>query len=177
MLLGEVLDAANQEEQAIAELQAAVKASPREPEAHFGLGYMYWKQKRYEDARSAFEGELAQQPHHTQALTYLADTEMHMGDEKAAEEHLRQALKLDANIRLAHLDLGILQASRNDSEAAAIQFREAIRIDSSKPDAHYRLGRLLLSIGREKEAEGEFAKVKQLAPKERPDALVDVPGR
>jgi len=134
-----------------------VKASPREPEAHFGLGYLYWKEKRYEDARSAFQGELSQQPQHTQALTYLADTEMHMGDEKGAEEHLRQALQLDANIRLAHLDLGTLLASRNDSDSAVAHFREAIRIDSSKPDAHYRLGRLLLSLGRQKEAEAEFA--------------------
>jgi len=91
-------------------------------------------------------------------------------------------LKLDANMRLAHLDLGILQASRNDSDSAAAHFREAIRIDSSKPDAHYRLGRLLLSIGRQKEAEAEFARVKQLAKEERPDAerpdaLINVPGR
>jgi len=50
MLLGEVLDAANQTEQATAEFEAAVKASSSEPEVHFGLGYLYWKQKRYEDA-------------------------------------------------------------------------------------------------------------------------------
>jgi tetratricopeptide (TPR) repeat protein len=106
---------------------------------------------------------------------------MHLGDEKAAEGHLRQALKLDANIRLAHLDLGILLASRNQADEAAAHFREAIRLDSSKPDAHYRLGRLLLALRREREAEAEFAQVKQIAAKqpdaERPDALVDVPGR
>jgi tetratricopeptide (TPR) repeat protein len=179
MLLGEVLDAADQE-QAIAELETVVKASPREPEAHFGLGYLYWKQKRYEEARSAFEAELAAQPQHMQALTYLADTEMHLGYEKEAEEQLRQALKLDGRIRLAHMDLGILLASKNESNEAAAQFREAIRIDSSKLDAHYRLGQLLLSLGREKEAETEFSQVKQLAEQpdaERPDGLINVPGR
>ena len=38
MLLGDVLDAANQTEQATAEFEAAAKASPLEPEVHFGLG-------------------------------------------------------------------------------------------------------------------------------------------
>lgn len=109
-------------EQATAEFQAAVKASPRQPEAHFGLGYLYWKQKRFEEARREFQAELANQPQHTQALTYLGDAEMHAGDEKAAEQHLRAALKLDANIRLAHLDLGIILANMNDPTAPRVTF-------------------------------------------------------
>jgi Tfp pilus assembly protein PilF len=143
---------------------------------HFGLGYLYWKQKRYEEARREFQAELAAQPRHTQALTYLADAEMRSGTETAAEEHLRRALKLDPNIRLAHLNLGILLSGKSQSEEAAAHFREAIRIDPSKPDAHYRLGRLWLSLGRNKEADAEFAKVKSLANQEGPEALINVPG-
>jgi tetratricopeptide (TPR) repeat protein len=101
---------------------------------------------------------------------------MHSDLASNAEEHLRQALKLDPKIRLAHLDLGILLADRNGSEAAA-HLREAIRIDPSKPDAHYRLGRLWLSMGRQAEADAEFAQVKQLAEQQQPEPLVAVPGR
>jgi tetratricopeptide (TPR) repeat protein len=177
MLLGEVLDAANQEDQATAEFEAAVKASPREPEVHFGLGYLYWKRKRYEDACREFQAELANRPQDTQALAYLGDAEMHAGKEKEAEEHLRRALKLDASFRLAQLDLGILLASKNDSIGAERHFREAIRIDPSKPDAHYHLGRLLRSLGRKQEADSEFAKVKELAKEEQQEPLIKVPGR
>lgn len=176
MLLGEVLDAANQQEQATAEFEAAVKASAAEPEVHFGLGYLYWKQKRYGEARREFEAELANQPRHSQALAYLADAEMHSPDSEQAEPHLRRALELDPNLRLAHLDLGILLAGRNDSEAAT-HLRAAIRLDPSKPDAHYRLGRLWLSLGRQADADAEFAEVKRLAAQEQPDPLVAVPGR
>jgi len=175
MLLGEVLDAANQVVQATAEFEAAVKAPLPEPEAHFGLGYLYWKQKRFEEARREFQAELANQPRHTQALTYLGDAEMHSKSEKTAEEHLRRALSLDSNIRLAHLDLGILLANRSDPAAAASQFREAIRMDATKPDAHYRLGRLLRSMGREREADAEFARVKELAKEESPAPLIKLP--
>jgi Flp pilus assembly protein TadD len=147
------------------------------PDGHFGLGYLYWKLRRYDEACHEFEAELATQPQHAQALTYLGDTEMQAGRNKAAEVHLRRALTLDANMRLAHLDLGIVLTARNDSDEAARHFREAIRIDPSQPDAHYRLGRLWSSLGRQKEAEVEFEKVKTLAAEKAPPSLVRLPGR
>lgn len=177
ILLGQALDASNQAQAATAEFEAAVKAEPAPPEAHFGLGYLYWKQQRYEDAGREFRAELKAQPQHTQALTYLADAEMHTDNDQAAEAHLRQVLALDSNIRLAQLDLGILLASRNDSDAAAQCFREAIRIDPSKPDAHYRLGRLWSSLGRDQEAQAEFEKVKSLAAEQPPAPLIQLSGR
>ena len=147
------------------------------PEAHFGLGYLYWKQRRYEDAAREFEAELASQPQHAQALTYLGDAEMHTNRRKSAGQHLRRALALDAKIRLANLDLGIILAAMNDSDEAVRLFREAIRIDPSQPDAHYRLGRLLSSLGREQEAQAEYEKVKDLAAEQPPPPLVRLPGR
>jgi tetratricopeptide (TPR) repeat protein len=178
MLLGEVLDAGNQTEQAAAEFEAAAKASPSEPEVHFGLGYLYWKQQRYEDAIREFRAELAFQRQHLQSLIYLGDAEMHLGA-TSAEEHVRQALVLDKNVRLAHLDLGILLADKGDSTGAIEHWREAIRIDPSKPDAHYRLGRLLRSLHRDAEAESEFAKVKDLATatEAHPEPLVKLADR
>jgi tetratricopeptide (TPR) repeat protein len=107
----------------------------------------------------------------------LGDAEMHAGNEKEAEEHLRRALKLDPNFRLAHLDLGVLLASRNDYTGAERHFREAIRIDPSKPDAHYRLGTLWHSLSRKAEANAEFAKVKELAKEEQQAPLIKIPGR
>ena len=53
ILLGEVLDASNRVEDATKEFEAAVKASPVPSETHFGLGYLYWKQQRYEQARQS----------------------------------------------------------------------------------------------------------------------------
>jgi Flp pilus assembly protein TadD len=176
MLLGDVLDAANQVEPATAEFEAAVKAAPSEPEAHFSLGYLYWKQKRFDEACSEFRAELAHQPQHIQALTYLGDAEMHGGMAAPAEQHLRQALRLNSSIRLAHMDLGILLANGSDSAEAASHFREAIRLDPAKPDGHYRLGKLLRSLGREQEADAEFAKVKALAQQEQQVPLIQVPG-
>ena len=52
-----------------------------------------------------------------------------------------------------------------------------IRLDPSRPDAHYRLGRLWRSVGREQDAEAEFAKVKELGKEEPQPPLIRVPGQ
>jgi len=177
MLLGEVLDAANQKDQAIAEFEAAVKAGPHEPQVHFGLGYLYWTRKRYDDAARELRAELANYPDNLRARAYLGDCEMHAGDAAAAEKDLRQVTRAAPEIRLAHVDLGILLSDNKDTaREAEHQFREAIRLDPSKPDAHYRLGKLWQSLGREQEAEAEFEKVKKLADSG-PEPLLNVPDR
>src|SRR5262249_28279128 len=130
-----------------------------------------------EDAAAEFQAELSRQPRHLQALTYLGDTEIHLDRNQAAIGHLRQALQLDANNRLGHLDLAIVLTAGGASDQAAMHLREAIRLDPAKPDAHYRLGKLLRMLGRDEEAEAEFAKVKELAREEPPDPLIKVPGR
>ena len=140
------------------------------------VGDLYWKQQRYEEASREFQAELKNQPQHGQALAYLGDVEMHLDHEQSATELLQRALAVDSNLRLAHLDLGILLSGK-DSSGAARHFREAIRIDSSKPDAHYRLGRLLSSLGRDEEAQAEFEQVKKLAAQEPPPPLIRLPGR
>ena len=39
--------------EAIAEFQAAAKASSQEPNVHFGLGYLYWKLLQFDNAKAA----------------------------------------------------------------------------------------------------------------------------
>src|SRR5262249_3189025 len=150
------LDAAEKIDEATAEFEAAVKAKAPEPQAHFALGYLYWKQKRFSDAAGEFRAELIEQPRDGQSMAYLGDCEMHAGDEKAAADHLATALRSEPAMRLAHLDLGILLASGTDKAEAERHLREAIRLDPEKTEAHYQLGRLLRATGREPEAAAEF---------------------
>ena len=55
MLAGEALDEMKDTAGAIEQFRAAVKANPKEPDAHFGLGYLLWTQKAYAEASSEFE--------------------------------------------------------------------------------------------------------------------------
>ena len=75
ILTGEALDGLQKTNEAIAEFEAAANIAPRQPELHFGLGYLYWKSHQYDDAKHAFEAELSIDPGNAQALAYEAVTE------------------------------------------------------------------------------------------------------
>jgi tetratricopeptide (TPR) repeat protein len=162
MMAGEALDGLNRTDDAISEFEAAAKASPKEPNVHFGLGYLLWKQRRYEDAMREFHLELENDPSHVQAMAYLGDTEIKLGDNAAAYAALEQAVKSPGAERIAWLDMGILQAGDHQNEEAIADFRRAIEMDPSEVDAHWRLARLYQTLGKKDEAKAEFAKASQL---------------
>ena len=59
ILSGEALDGLDRTPEAIAEFEAAARASPQEPEVHFGLGYLHWKLLQFDSAKDEFEEKLA----------------------------------------------------------------------------------------------------------------------
>lgn len=166
MLAGEALDGMNQTAQAIAEFQAAEKAAPTEPNVHFGLGYLLWKQHRYEEAAEEFRKEIVNEPMHAQALAYLGDTEMKLEHIADAEAILRRAVHQEGAIQLAWLDLGIVLAGQGKNDEAAADFRQAIQLDPNGVDAHWRLARLYQATGKSVQARAEFAKARALHEKE-----------
>jgi tetratricopeptide (TPR) repeat protein len=59
LLAGEALDEMNDHLGDTQQFRAAVKANPKEPNVHFGLGYLLWTQEQYEEAAQEFQAELA----------------------------------------------------------------------------------------------------------------------
>jgi tetratricopeptide (TPR) repeat protein len=121
--------------------------------------------------------ELAHDPSHAQAYAWLGDLALRRDDPKAAKSLLEKAVRLGADIRIAHLDLGILYAKEGLQEKAVAELREAERLDPAKADAHYRLGRVYKAMGRRQEAQPEMAVVKRLQAEQAGDALHKVSGR
>ena len=162
MLAGEALDGENDTDGAIRQFEAAAKVSPSEPNVHFGLGYMFWKQSSYEAAEKEFKLELANDPNHAQALAYLADIEIKQNDNAAAQPLLEKAVHQPNPPRIAFLDLGILYADQGRRDEAVAAFQHAIKMDPSEVDAHWRLARLYALMGRQQEAKIEFAKANEI---------------
>jgi tetratricopeptide (TPR) repeat protein len=165
VLTGEALDGLGKTPDAIAEFQAAAKVSPREPNVHFGLGYLYWKSHQYDEAKREFENELTVDSSHAQALAYLGDIEMMRNNPEAALSLLGKATKLKDDIRIAYLDMGTIFArqKRYDESVAALQ--RAVKLDPAQPDAHYRLAHVYQDMGKAVESQREFAKVRELHEK------------
>jgi tetratricopeptide (TPR) repeat protein len=156
MLAGEALDGTKDRTGAIQQFRAAAKADPKQPEVHFGLGYLLWIQKEYEEAASEFQAELNNNPNHVQAMIYLGDTETQLNHPEAALPLLENSLRIDAGQELVHLDLGILYTQAGRRDDALRELKMAEKLDPSDEKVHWRLGRLYQAEGKKEEAKTEF---------------------
>jgi tetratricopeptide (TPR) repeat protein len=162
MLVGEALDELKDSSGAIQQFRAAVAADPKMPDVHFGLGYLLWTQRKYAEAAPEFQAELANNPIHPQALTYLGDTQMHLNHPDAATPLLRKAIQIDPEIELAHLDLGAIDADAGRQAEALPELLTAAKLAPGDVDVHWRLGRLYRSMGNRAQAQAELEKARHL---------------
>ena len=162
MLAGEALDEMQDKPGAAQQFRAAVKADPKEPNVHFGLGYLLWGLLQFDEAAKEFQAELDNNPDNAQALTYLADCDMQLGRPEAAPPLLEKAIRIDPRIELAHLDAGILasDAGRRDDALRALKIAE--KLSPEDQNVHWRLGRFYKSMGKNEEAKVEFDKTRSL---------------
>jgi tetratricopeptide (TPR) repeat protein len=165
VLTGQALDGLGKTSDAIAEFQAAAKVAPKEPNIHFGLGFLYWKSHQYDEAKREFENELAIDSSHAQVLAYLGDIEMKRNNPEAALSFLGRATKLKDDIRIAYLDMGTILAQEKRYDEAVVALQRAVKLDPAQPDAHYRLARVYQDMGKAAESQREFAKVRELHEK------------
>jgi tetratricopeptide (TPR) repeat protein len=162
MLAGEALDEMKNTAGAIEQFRAAVKADPKEPNVHFGLGYLLWTQNQFDEAAQEFEAELVNVPENAQALAFLADSYMQTNRSEKAMPLIEKALKINPNLERAHLDLGILYVDAGRHEDAVREFQLAARLAPLDANPHWRLARLYQSMGKKEEAALEFQKTSNL---------------
>jgi tetratricopeptide (TPR) repeat protein len=173
MLVGEALDEMKDSAGATREFRAAVAANPKEPNAHFGLGYLLWTQKQYQEAAQEFQAELDNTPDYTQAMLYLADADIQMNHLQNAQALLEKLVKSDPSIEMARLDLGIVYAGTGRNEDALREMKAAQALKPNDVNVHWRLARIYRSLGNTAEAKSEFDKAQNLT-KIADDALLDV---
>jgi tetratricopeptide (TPR) repeat protein len=162
MLAGEAYDEMKNDAGATEQFRAAVKADPRMPNVHFGLGYLLWRLMQYEEAAQEFKAELANDPGHAQALTYLADTDIRMNHPELATPLLEKAVRIDPSIALAHLDLGIVYGDQGRKADALRELETAEKLSPNDVNIHWRLARFYQMAGKKEEAKAEFDKTRSL---------------
>ena len=162
MLAGEAYDEMRDHEDAIQQFRNAVKADPKVPGVHFGLGYLLWAQSQYEEAAEQFQLEVENSPNDAESIAYWADANVRLNRADAARPLVEKALQLNVRQELPWLDLGILDAEAGNNDAAFHDFQTAEKIAPSDVQVHWRLARLYQSLGKRTEAQAEFAKTKSL---------------
>jgi tetratricopeptide (TPR) repeat protein len=158
-------------------MEAAARISPSEPNVHFGIGYLLWKENRLDEAERAFRTELVHDANHAKACAWLGDIAVQRQQYAKAKPLLERALRIDPKIRIAHVDLGGVHENDGDDSKAALEYQAAIRLDPSRTDARYRLARVYQRMSRPEDARRELAAVKQLVDKQDQDSLLSVSRR
>lgn len=162
MLMGEALDEMKDTVGATREFRAAVLANPKEPNVHFGLGYLLWMQGQTQEAAREFQAELNNDPEHTQATLYLADADIQMSRLEDARPLLEKLVKINPANSMGHLDLGIVYTEAGQRGDALRELKQATALKPDDVSAHYQLGRLYRSMGKTAEAKAEFDKTRTL---------------
>ncbi len=88
MLAGEALDEMKNSQGALEQFRAAEKANPKEPNVHFGTGYLLWRSKQYPEAAAEFQLELENNPQHAQSMLYLGDVLLQLNKPEDARRYL-----------------------------------------------------------------------------------------
>jgi tetratricopeptide (TPR) repeat protein len=158
MLAGEALDEKGDDAGAIEQFRAAIKANPAEPNVHFGLGYLLWKEHHFDEAAQEFKAELALDRDHQQARAYLGDSlvEMNQYDQALAELETAANSTGTASLAMVHRDLGIVYAEAGRNDEAAAELLKAVALDPKDISPHWRLGKLYQAMGKKEEAKAEF---------------------
>jgi tetratricopeptide (TPR) repeat protein len=162
MLAGEALDEMKDKPAAVQQFRAAVKADPKMPGAHFGLGYLLWGMLQFDEAAKEFQAELDNNPDHALALTYLGDCQIQLGRPGDAPALLEKAVRIDPKIEQAHLDLGILYENAGRRGDALNELKKAEILNPSDQTVHWRLARFYKAMGKSEEAKAEFDKTRSL---------------
>lgn len=136
---------------AILKFQKAIQLAPGMAQAYDNLGLCYYRQRRNQLAIVNFQKaiDLNLKSGHTDAWPYLnlAITERALNQRGEAETHLRQAIRLDPSLAVAHFQLGNVLEDTGRTKEAISEFQAASRLDTAYAEPHYALARIYRKLG------------------------------
>ncbi|MGH9396574.1 MAG: tetratricopeptide repeat protein [Terriglobia bacterium] len=176
MLMGEADDGLDRTDQAIKEFKAAAALTPNQPDVNFGLGYLYWKNRQYDQASKAFQREIEAGGDVAKSEAYLGDIALKQGKPRQARAWAEQATRAFPKMRIAHYDLGILDAQDKQYGKAETQLQEAIRLDPSRVEGRYRLAQVYRAEGKTSLAEAELKAVSGIHQKQGEKLFKEISG-
>jgi tetratricopeptide (TPR) repeat protein len=149
-------------EKAIAELRAAQALNPDLPKLNYSLGLCYINLGRNKEAIAAFEAELKQGTADATTRYHLATMYEVEGNIEAAHRNLTEALKLMPETPESNALLSKILIKQNRGAEALLPLEKAVAADPTDPTKRYSLARLYRQLGRQKDADREFAEVQRL---------------
>lgn len=156
-LLGE-----NKVGEALTRAQAATKANPRSPEAHFLLGSVYVAENNAEEAIKAFNEVLRFNPRAVNAQIELARLNLALGRSELAAQLADEAVKNQPGNAGARLMVVRAAFARGDLDRAEAELKPLLAALPSSPELHAQMGQIQLRRGNRAAATRSFERALEL---------------
>jgi tetratricopeptide (TPR) repeat protein len=151
---------------AIAQYRKALQIDPRLLGIHFELGRLILRGSHEEPARQQaqreFETELSTNPTHTQSEYQLGEIDWWRWNLAAALRHYSRAVELQPDFADAKIGVGKVLTIMGQPEKAVENLLSAAHIDPRNEAAHYRLALAYRKLGRDQDADREWAMFQKL---------------
>ncbi|HYK20486.1 MAG TPA: tetratricopeptide repeat protein [Pyrinomonadaceae bacterium] len=164
---GDALDGAGRTPEAAEAYKKAVEIDPESTLTRYGLGYLYWKLYRYDDAERELLEVLRRAPKEPRASFTLGDLYLTKGDAKRALPLLEVARAAYPNEFDTRFALGRALLLTGDTNRGIEELRAAVKLDDTIADGHFQLGRALIKTGNKEEGESELKKAQTLQDQQR----------
>jgi membrane associated rhomboid family serine protease/Flp pilus assembly protein TadD len=151
----------NQTDQAIRELQTAIRQRPDYIPAHFALAHAYFNKQQFADAEVELMRVLQLQPQHGAARYELGMVYLHQKRTQQAKDVFAQFIARDPNNGDGYHGLGMVFAEEGDDRAAIQAYQRAAQLDPDSPAIYYRIGVSQTRLKNYDEAIGAFLKQQQ----------------
>jgi tetratricopeptide (TPR) repeat protein len=141
--LGVALGRKGQTDEAIRELQEALRLDPGYFEARYNLGVAFNRKGQPDEAIRQFQQALRLKPDYSLAHNDLGVALGRKGQIDEAIRQLEEAIRWEPDYADAHYNLGLALSLKNRTGDAIRQFQEALRIKPDYPAARQNLDALL----------------------------------
>ncbi len=139
----------------------AIELDPANVAAHFGLGTILQRLKRYADAIASFERTLEIAPDHAQAAASIARCKLELKEHASAEEWMRRAVALAPENPQFRINLGVAMANQGRYAESLEVLKRAAELESAQgapPSSMIDTGFALVSTGQYEAAMDLFRK-------------------
>jgi len=161
---GRVLIFDKQYDDAVAQLEQAVRLDPNGAYSYNALGIAYLEQSDYGIAVQAFQEASRRAPYWAYPLHNMALAYTEMGNYQAAIDAYRQAMDLAPQYSYLPYNLGLVYQRLNRRRDAEAAYRQAIALTPDLAEPYNALGVLYASTGRDSQAERYYREALQKDP-------------
>ena len=164
-ILGVSLLALGEKDEAVTEVERAIKINPQAPSYYANLGEVLRQSGRHNEAEKPLKEAIRLDPNNAQALNNLGIISYEQKKFREAVDYYKRAIEVRPTMAEAHNNLGNVLRITGDVDGAMHAYQDALTHRASYPEAYNNLGTLLQQDKRLDEAEHAMRKAIQQNPK------------